>query len=197
MGFDHRARSQACIAERVQFEPRHRTHDHGAGQLRGHALGTRHVGLHIQLVRAHIGKGTDVMRIAQMRRPNAQGAAFLAYVQLAPVNAAMEQVDVAQKAIHKRAGRLVPYFLRRTCLLDLPVVHQHYAVGHFQRFFLIVRHKNTGDVQLVMQAAQPAAQLFAHLGVQRAKRLVQQQHPRLHSQSTSQGNALTLTARKL
>jgi hypothetical protein len=39
---------------------------------------------------------------------------------------------------------------------------------------LVVRDKNAGDVQIVVQTAQPAPQLLAQFGVESAKRLVQQ-----------------------
>ncbi len=48
-----------------------------------------------------------------------------------------------------------------------------------------------------MQAAQPAAQLLAYLGIERAERLVEQQHARLHRQGAGQRDALTLAAREL
>ena len=48
-----------------------------------------------------------------------------------------------------------------------------------------------------MQRAQPAAQFLAHLGVQRAERLVQQQHVRLDGQRARQRHPLPLPARKL
>ncbi|MNP69835.1 hypothetical protein D3C76_1659870 [compost metagenome] len=48
-----------------------------------------------------------------------------------------------------------------------------------------------------MQPRQPATQLLAHLGVEGAKGLIEQQHFRLHRQGTGQGDALALTAGKL
>ena len=68
------------------------------------------------------------------------------------------------------------HFFRRADLLDPAVVHHHDAVGHFERFFLIVRHQNARDVNLVVQPAEPGPQALPHLGVERAERLVQQQH---------------------
>ena len=68
---------------------------------------------------------------------------------------------------------MVPDLLRRAYLLDLTGVHQHHTVGHFQRLLLVVRDKNAGHMQIVVQTAQPAPQFLAHLGVQRAKRLVE------------------------
>jgi hypothetical protein len=111
--------------------------------------------------------------------------------------AALEQVHIAQEAIDKRAGRVVPDLLRRAFLLDLALVDDHHAVGHFQRLFLVVGHEDGGHMQLVVQAAQPAAQLLAHLGVQRAEGLVQQQHLGLDRQRAGQGDALALAAREL
>jgi hypothetical protein len=87
--------------------------------------------------------------------------------------------------------------LRRAHLLHLAVVHQHHAVGHFQRFFLVVGDEDRGDVQLVVEPAQPAAQLLAHLGIERAEGLVEQQHPRLHRQRPGQRDALALAAGEL
>ena len=88
-------------------------------------------------------------------------------------------------------------FSGRADLLDLALVHQHHAVGHFERFFLVVRDEDAGDVQLVVQAPQPAAQLLAHLGVERAERLVQQQHLGLDRQRARQRDALPLSAGEL
>jgi hypothetical protein len=48
-----------------------------------------------------------------------------------------------------------------------------------------------------VQLAQPAAQLLAHLGVQRTKGLVKQQHLGLDGQGTGQRDTLTLAAREL
>ena len=49
----------------------------------------------------------------------------------------------------------------------------------------------------VVELAQPAAQLAAHLGVERAERLVEQQHPRLDGQRAGQRHALALAAGEL
>ena len=64
----------------------------------------------------------------------------------------------------------------RADLLDPAVVHHHHAVGDLERLLLVVGHEDAGDADLVVQAAQPAAQLLAHLGVERAEGLVEQQH---------------------
>ena len=87
--------------------------------------------------------------------------------------------------------------VRRADLLDSPVVHHGDAVGDFERFFLIVRDEDAGDVDVVVQLAQPAAQLLAHLGVERAERLVEQQHARLDGERAGQRDALALAAGEL
>ncbi len=48
-----------------------------------------------------------------------------------------------------------------------------------------------------MQPPQPLAQLRAHLRVERAERLVEQQHPRLDRERARQRHALALTAGEL
>ncbi|MOA07159.1 hypothetical protein D3C78_1268420 [compost metagenome] len=57
--------------------------------------------------------------------------------------------------------------------------------------------EHRGQVDLLVQARQPAAQLLAHLGVEGAEGFVEQQDLRLHRQGASQGDALALAAGKL
>ena len=92
---------------------------------------------------------------------------------------------------------LVEHFFRRADLLDPAVVHHDDAVGHFERFFLIVRHQDAGDVNLVVQPAEPGPQALPHLGVERAERLVEQQHFGLDGQRPGQRGPLPLAAGEL
>ena len=92
---------------------------------------------------------------------------------------------------------MVPDLLGGADLLDLTLVHQDHPIRDLQGLFLIMGDKDAGHVQFVVQSAQPAAQLFAHLGVQRAKGLIQQQHLGFDRQGPRQGDALPLTARQL
>ena len=57
--------------------------------------------------------------------------------------------------------------------------------------------EHRGRAHFIVQPAQPAPQLLPHLGVERAERLVEQQHLRLHRERAREGNALALSARKL
>jgi hypothetical protein len=60
-----------------------------------------------------------------------------------------------------------------------------------------VGDEDRGDVQIIMQAPQPLPQLLAHLGVERAERLIQQQDARLDCQRAGKRDPLALAARQL
>ena len=92
---------------------------------------------------------------------------------------------------------MVEDLLGRADLLDLALVHDHDPVAHLERLLLVVGHEDAGDPDLVVQPAQPAAQLLAHLRVQGAEGLVEEQHLGLHRQGAGQGHALALAAGEL
>ena len=77
------------------------------------------------------------------------------------------------------------------------MAHDHDAVGHLERLFLIVGDEDAGDAQLIVQPPQPTAQVFPHLGVERPERFIQEQHARLRGQGAGQGHALPLAAGEL
>ena len=109
----------------------------------------------------------------------------------------LEQVHVPQKLQHERRGGPVVDLFRRARLFDAAAVEHHHPVGHLHGLVLVVGDEHAGDVHLVMQASQPAAQFLAHLGIERPERLVQQQHLRLHGQGPGQRDALALTPGEL
>ena len=82
-------------------------------------------------------------------------------------------------------------------LLDSSLVHDHDAVGQLERLFLIVRDEHARQVNFFVQPPQPAPQLLPHLGVERAERLVEQQHLRLDGQRPRERDALALAAGEL
>ncbi len=86
----------------------------------------------------------------------------------------------------RKPSQAVVDFSRRADLLDMPFVDEHDPVGNLESFFLIVRHEDRGDVQLVMQRTKPTPKLLANLGVERAERLVEKQNARLHCECASQ-----------
>ena len=108
-----------------------------------------------------------------------------------------QQIHAAHKTGRKVADRLGVKLLGRALLLDTALVHQHHAVGHGERFFLVVRDHHAGNAQLALQLADFAAQLGAHLGIERGQRLVQQQQTRAWRQCAGQRNALLLATRQL
>ena len=103
-------------------------------------------------------------------------------------------IVVADKTGGKFAGGAAVELFRAGVLLDAPLVEQHHLVGHGQGFFLVVGHKNGGELQFFLDIADLAAQAFADAGVQCRQRLVQQQQLWLHHQPARQGHALFLAA---
>ncbi|AAW76941.1 phenol hydroxylase [Xanthomonas oryzae pv. oryzae KACC 10331] len=108
-----------------------------------------------------------------------------------------DPVHCPNERIHERRGRLVVDHCRCVELLDAAAVEDGHPIGQFQRFFLIVGDEYRGQAGAFMQLAEPAAQIAAHLRIQRAERLVEQQHARLDCQRTRQRHALPLAAGEL
>ena len=71
------------------------------------------------------------------------------------------------------------------------------AVAELERLLLIVRHEDGGDAEIALHAADGLAQLDADLGVERAERLVEQEHRRAIGESARDRDALALAAREL
>jgi hypothetical protein len=105
----------------------------------------------------------------------------------------MEQVDVAEEVEHKWSSRMFVDLIRCTGLFYSPFTHNHNPVGHFQCLLLIMGDKDTGDMDLIVQAAQPATQFGPYLGIQGTEGLIQQQYLWFNRQCTCQCDALTLT----
>ena len=110
---------------------------------------------------------------------------------------AVQQVGHADELRDEARGRRVVQRVRRGDLLQAPVVEHADAVAHRQGLVLVVRDEDEGDAQLALQALELGLHLLAQLQVERAQRLVQQQHARLADQRACQRHALALAARKL
>ena len=106
-------------------------------------------------------------------------------------------VDGADEAHHELVRRLLVEVARLADLLHLAVVHDDDLLGDVHRLLLVVRHEDGRHVHLVVQAAQPDAQVLAHARVERSERLVEQHHLGLHRQRARKRHALTLAARQL
>ena len=94
------------------------------------------------------------------------------------------------------AGRVVQ-LARSRDLLDAALVHHDHLVGDLHRLFLVVRDEDSRRVRLVVQPAQPDAQLRAHARVERAERLVEQQHLGLGREGAGERHALPLATGEL
>ena len=93
--------------------------------------------------------------------------------------------------------RLLVEVGRRAELLDPAGVHDRDPVRHRHRLFLVVRDVDEGDPDVVLDRLQLELHLLAQLQVERAERLVEQQHARLVHERAGQRDALLLAAREL
>jgi hypothetical protein len=93
--------------------------------------------------------------------------------------------------------RMVEDLVGRADLFDVPKIEDRDAVRELQRLLLIVGDEQGRVAGPVVDLAQPAPQVAPHLGVERAERLVEQQHARLDGEGAGQRNTLALTAGKL
>src|SRR5579872_2948760 len=92
-----------------------------------------------------------------------------------------------------RSGSTID-FARRSYLLQLAFAQQRNAIRHHHRLFLIMSNEYKSDANFALQRFQLNLHLPAKIGVERRKRLVEQQQPRPIHQSARQGNALLLAA---
>src|SRR6266702_6479070 len=82
-------------------------------------------------------------------------------------------------------------------LLDLAGIHHGDPVGHRERFFLVVGDEDHGQTELALQLLQLELHRLPQLLVERAERLVAQQHPRFDHDGAGQGDALLLAPGEL
>src|SRR5215207_10744619 len=83
--------------------------------------------------------------------------------------------------------------VRRSKLLQASVAQDGDTVGQLQRLVLVVGDEHRGLARALVDIPQPASEVLAHLRIQSAERLVQEQYPRLDCER----HALALPARKL
>ena len=77
------------------------------------------------------------------------------------------------------------------------MVHDHDLVGDLHRLLLVVRDDHRRRVRLLVEPAQPDAQLGAHARVERAERLVEQEHGRVDRERAREAHPLALPAGEL
>jgi hypothetical protein len=108
-----------------------------------------------------------------------------------------QHVDLADEVGDEGRRRAFIDVVRAADLLDDAVVHDHDAVGHRQRLLLVVRDHDRRHAELLLQAADLAAQADAFERVERRQRLVEQQQLGLRGQRTRERDALLLAAGQL
>ena len=84
--------------------------------------------------------------------------------------------------------------MRRADLLDAPLVHHHDSVGERHRLHLVVRHVDSGRLDLLVDALDLGAHLHAQLGVEIRQRLVEQKDLGIANDGAAHRDALTLAA---
>jgi hypothetical protein len=110
---------------------------------------------------------------------------------------APQQVGHTEEARDEGCGRPLVELDRGPELLDPAPVHHRDRVGHRHRLLLVVRHVHEGQAEIVLQRLQLELQLLPQLEVERAERLVEEQHARRVDQRTGERDALLLAAREL
>ena len=97
----------------------------------------------------------------------------------------------------ERRGGLVVDLIGRADLLDAALVHDDDLVRELERLVLVVGDEQRRHAELAVQLVEPVPQVLAHPGVQRAERLVQQQHARTGRERAGERDALALPAGEL
>ena len=110
---------------------------------------------------------------------------------------ASSDVGAADEIGDEARARPLVDVARRADLDDAAVVEDGDAVGHRQRLALVVGDEDEGDAELALQRLQLDLHLLAELEVERAERLVEQQHLRPVDQRAGERHALALAAGKL
>ena len=108
-----------------------------------------------------------------------------------------QRARLADEAVDEGRVRRVVDLVGGADLLDPALAHDDDAVGEFQRLFLVVGDEDGGVAGGVVDFAQPAAQLAADLRVERAERLVEQEHRGSIAMRAGERHALALAAGEL
>ena len=110
---------------------------------------------------------------------------------------ALEVVHVADEVGDERRGGAVVDLRRRRELVDLAGVHDGDPVGHRHRLLLVVRDDDERDADVALDALELDLHRLAQLEVERAERLVEQQHLRVHHERARERDALLHAAGEL
>ena len=103
-------------------------------------------------------------------------------------------MDDAEELGDEHGRRVLVDLARRADLLDAPVGHHREAVAHAERLLLVVGDEDERDADLLLHRLELDAQLLADPRVERAERLVEQQHGGAQHERAGQRDALLLAA---
>src|SRR3546814_619815 len=118
-------------------------------------------------------------------------------VALAPRDAAFQDVHLADEVGDVARVRILVELAGGRDLDDAAAVHHGDAARHRHRLLLVVGDDHEGDAGLFLDVHQLELGLRAQVLVERAERLVEQQHLRLLHQAARESDALALAAGKL
>ena len=124
------------------------------------------------------------------RRTTDEGSPLLRHL-------AIEQVADAQEAGHEVGRGPLVQLLRWSELLDAAVAHDGDAIRHRHRLLLVVGDEDEGDPDLALDPLQLHLHLLAQLQVERAERLVEEQHLGVVDERARERDALLLPAGQL
>ena len=108
-----------------------------------------------------------------------------------------QEVGGADELRREPRVRVVVDVLGSTELDDLAIAHHRNLVGECQRFELVVRDEQRGDLQALREHLEFDAHVVTELGVEVRERLVEQQRLRLTDERTRKGETLLLAAGQL
>ena len=109
---------------------------------------------------------------------------------------AADDVVVAHEPGHELGRRLRGDRQRIGDLLDARLVHDHDAVGHRERLFLVVRDVDEHQAELALEVAQLDAHPQLEQAVEVAERLVEEERLRLRDEDARERDALLLPTRE-
>ena len=109
----------------------------------------------------------------------------------------LQQVGSTYEVGHEAVGGLLVHLLGRAHLQQPTRIEDRQPVAHGERLLLVVGDEHEGDAHLALQALQFHLHALAQLQVERAERLVEQQHLGPVHQRPGQRHALLLPARQL
>ena len=106
----------------------------------------------------------------------------------------LQQIRRADEVRDEGGARRKINFVGRALLVQMPFLHDDDGVGHGKRFLLVVGDVNRRQAHVPLDRPKLHPHRLAQLRVQIGKRLVEEQHVRLHDEGARHRHALLLAA---